>query len=253
MTLISIKKTAVVEPAPTGTVSVYVDAADGHTKQVDEAGAIIDLTDGSAISSPNMANEVNITLTALRALTNYQLKTTYRITDASQGVVRVYVKSATELTATAMLEGTDSGTGSITAGQWGNYDLDGDVFTPTATSGTWTPIITGIVGAATVDIIGTSRYTQIGDTVTDVCAINVIMDAGQSLEEFDISMAVLPATNFANSIAVQAMWSATASISEYDTVEIRSTVATKLTHCSVTMNGTEINATFVMQRTYSIL
>ena len=130
MTLISIKKTAVVEPAPTGTVSLYVDAADDHLKQVDEAGAIIDLTDGSATSSPNMANEVNIALAALQALSTYPLKTTYRITDASQGVVRVYVKSTTELTATAMLEGTDDGTGSITAGQWGNYDLDGDVFTP---------------------------------------------------------------------------------------------------------------------------
>ena len=252
MTLISIKKTAVVEPAPTGTVSLYVDSADAHLKQVDDAGNIIDLTDGSAESSPNMANEVNITLTALRALTSYPLKTTYRITDASQGVVRVYVKSASELTATAMLEGSDDGS-TVTNGQWGNYDVTADVFTPDATSGTWTPVITNQVGAATINVIGTSRYTQIDDAVTDVCTINVVMDAGQSLEEFDISMAVLPATNFANSAAVQALWSAKSPISEYDTVEIRSTGATKLTHCSVTMNGTEINATFVMQRTYSIL
>jgi len=257
MTLISIKKTALVEPAPTGTVSLYVDSADSHLKQVDEAGAIIDLTDGSAISSPNMAQLINITLETLVVdVVNEGLinpKATYRITDASQGIIRVFGKSATELTATAMLEGTDSGTGSITAGQWGNYDLDADVFTPTATSGTWTPIITNIGGAATVDIIGVSRYTQIDDAVTDVCTINVVMDAGQSLEEFDISMAVLPDTNFANSAAVQALWSAKTAISEFDAVEIRSTGATKLTHCSVTMNGTEINATFVMQRTYSIL
>lgn len=134
MTLISIKKTAVVEPAPTGTVSLYVDSADSHLKQVDEAGAIIDLTDGSATSSPNMAQLINITLETLVVdVVNEGLinpKACYRITDSTQGIIRVWGKSATELTATAMLEGSDDGAGTVTNGQWGNYDVTTDVFTP---------------------------------------------------------------------------------------------------------------------------
>jgi len=172
MTLISIKKTAVVEAAPTGTVSLYVDSADSHLKQVDEAGAIIDLTDGSAIS---------------------------------------------------------------------------------AESGTWIPAITDQVGAATITVTGTSFYSQMGDVVTDSCTLVVTMDAGQSIEEFNLSCAVTPASNFGSVGAVSQIWSAKSPISEYDSVTIRASTGTKKTYVAIAMNGTEIEAILTIQRTYSIL
>ena len=132
MALISIRKTAAIEPSPTDTVSLYVDAADNHLKQIDENGNIIDLTDGSATSSPNAASLVNTTKAALVTLLGgglANIKATYRITDAADGIIRVTAKTASLLTATAMKEGSDNGTGTVTDGEWGNYDLDADVFT----------------------------------------------------------------------------------------------------------------------------
>jgi len=134
MALISIRKTAAIEPAPTDTVSLYVDASDNHLKQIDENGNIIDLTDGSAASSPNAASLVNTTKAALFTLLDdglANIKATYRITDATDGIIRVTAKTASLLTATAMKEGSDNGTGTVTDGEWGNYDLDSDVFTAT--------------------------------------------------------------------------------------------------------------------------
>jgi len=132
MALISIRKTAAIEPSPTDTVSLYVDASDNHLKQIDETGEIIDLTDGSATSSPNAASLVNTTKAALVTLLGgglANIKATYRITDATDGIIRVTAKTASLLTATAMKEGSDDGGGTVTAGEWGNYDLDADVFT----------------------------------------------------------------------------------------------------------------------------
>lgn len=77
---------------------------------------------------------VEVTVTSLKALLaagGLSIQTCYRILDAAQGTVRVYVQRKGRLTATAMLEGSDSGVGSIIAGEWGNYDLDADVFTAT--------------------------------------------------------------------------------------------------------------------------
>lgn len=205
MTLISIKKTAVVEAAPTGTVSLYVDSADSHLKQVDEAGAIIDLTDGSAISSPNMAQLINITLETLVVdVVNEGLinpKATYRITDAAQGVIRVFGKSATELTATAMLEGTDDGTGSITAGQWGNYDLDGDVFTPSATSGTWTPVASSVPVDGVVTFYN-GYYQRIGNIVSCGIRFNEITFPAGGALNFSVSLPIN--TTFANTNQIAA-------------------------------------------------
>ena len=169
MTLISIKKTAVVEPAPTGTVSLYVDSADSHLKQIDEAGTIIDLTDGSAIS------------------------------------------------------------------------------------GTWTPTVSGIVGAATVDIIGVSRYFQIGNTAVDTCTVYIIFDTLQITETFFIDMAIPPSSNFANAAQVLPIQSFKTPSSEVDSCTIKSASGAKTTQVEVKMNGAGLNSIFTIQRTYSIL
>ena len=255
MALISIRKTAAIEPAPTDTVSLYVDASDNHLKQIDENGNIIDLTDGSAASSPNAASLVNTTKAALVTLLGgglANIKATYRITDATDGIIRVTAKTASLLTATAMKEGSDDGGGTVTNGEWGNYDLDADVFTSgMASSGTWTPTISGIVGAATVEVFGTSRYFRIGNTVVDTCKINVVFDTGQSSEKFFVDMAIPPASNFANAAQVLPIQTPQSPSSEIDTITIRSQNGTKTTQVEMAMNGTALDCTFTVQRTYS--
>jgi hypothetical protein len=167
MALISIRKTAAIEPSPTDTVSLYVDAADNHLKQIDEAGEIIDLTDGSTTSSPNAASLIDITLETLVVdVVNEGLinpKASYRITDSAAGIIRVWGKSATELTATAMKEGTDDGSGSITAGEWGNYDLDADVFTPTIAYKEWVGLLNSTNGT---DMTITELNNNLGEAIT---------------------------------------------------------------------------------------
>ena len=255
MALISIRKTAAIEPSPTDTVSLYVDAADNHLKQIDENGNIIDLTDGSATSSPNAASLVNTTKAALVTLLGgglANIKATYRITDAADGIIRVTAKTASLLTATAMKEGSDDGAGTVTQGEWGNYDLDADVFTSSsATSGTWTPTISGIVGAATVEVIGTSHYFRIGNMVVDTCEINVIFDTGQSMDTFFVDMAIPPASNFANAVQVLPIQSFKSPSSDVDTITIRSQNGAKTTQVEMLMNGTALDCTFTVQRTYS--
>jgi len=122
-----------------------------------------------------------------------------------------------------------------------------------ATSGTWTPSITNQSGAATITVIGTSRYTQICSFVTYICRLSVEMDTGQSLEEFNLSCAVLPSTNFASARDIIPFWSAISSMPEFDTVFCGAVTSQKYGIVSVTMNGTAIAAEFTVQRTYSIL
>jgi hypothetical protein len=121
------------------------------------------------------------------------------------------------------------------------------------TNGTWTPSITNQSGAATITVIGTSRYTQVGSVVTDICRLSVEMDTGQSLEEFNLSCAVLPATNFASTRDIIPFWSAVSAISEFDTVNVGAVASQKYGLVQVTMNGTALTAEFTVQRIYSIL
>jgi hypothetical protein len=143
--------TALNQPAP----SAGVESVEGD---------VVDNTDpANPVISSDVATEVNITLAALRALSAYVLKTTYRITDSSQGVIRVFVKSTTLLTATAMKEGTDDGSGSITAGEWGNYDLDADVFTPTIAYKEWVGLLNSTNGT---DMTITELNNNLGEAIT---------------------------------------------------------------------------------------
>lgn len=121
------------------------------------------------------------------------------------------------------------------------------------TNGTWTPVITNQVGAAAIDVVGISRYTQIEDIVTDFCRLSVVMDTGQSLEEFNLSCAIEPATNFATTRDIMSLWSAQTAISEFDQVSIGAVGSQKYGVVSITMNGTAITAEIFVQRTYSIL
>ena len=197
MALISIRKTAAIEPSPTDTVSLYVDAADNHLKQIDEEGNIIDLTDGSATSSPNAASLVNTTKAALVTLLGgglANIKATYRITDAADGIIRVTAKTASLLTATAMKEGSDNGTGTVTAGEWGNYDLDADVFT--SGGGTYVPVVGGVALGGTVTVEGTSFYQRVGNIVMCSFRIRMIPNTGGAQERFDLTLPIEPAANF---------------------------------------------------------
>jgi len=174
MALISIRKTAAIEPAPTDTVSLYVDASDNHLKQIDENGNIIDLTDGSAASSPNAASLVNTTKAALFTLLDdglANIKATYRITDATDGIIRVTAKTASLLTATAMKEGSDDGAGTVTQGEWGNYDLDADVFT----SGNDLQTVTDSGNSTTNDIRILKPTIEIGDVLNEAAGFEILM------------------------------------------------------------------------------
>jgi hypothetical protein len=120
----------------------------------------------------------------------------------------------------------------------------------TPTSGTWTPTVSDIAGAATVEILGISTYQRIGNLITDTCRIIVQFDAGQSTDTFNLDLAIPPAANFINARQVTAIYSITSSIPEVDAINIQSLAASKLTAIPITGNGTALLITFVCQRTY---
>jgi len=122
-------------------------------------------------------------------------KACYRITDSAAGIIRVWGKSATELTATAMKEGSDDGS-TVTNGQWGNYDLDGDVFTPDATSGVYTPVVSNIIDGGTVTVEGSSFYQKIGNIVICSFRLRMTPNTGNYVERFNLTLPILPLANF---------------------------------------------------------
>jgi hypothetical protein len=240
MALISIRKTAAIEPSPTDTVSLYVDASDNHLKQIDETGEIIDLTDGSATSSPNAASLIDITLETLVVdIVNEGLinpKACYRITDSAAGIIRVWGKSATELTATAMKEGTDDGAGTVTAGEWGNYDLDADVFTSQgATSGTYTPTISDIASGSTITVLGDGFYHNIGGIVSG--AIFMRVEMASATEGFKFDFPIEP-TNVLLAYSVNYNWSTKTPTDEYTLIEIANYGGDKLGAVQIIAAGT---------------
>jgi hypothetical protein len=120
-------------------------------------------------------------------------------------------------------------------------------------SGTWTPVITGIVGAATIDIVGTSRYFKINDMVVDTCRFSIEMAAAQTSETFNLSCAVEPSTNFASARDIISIWSSVLSMPDVDVISVGAVSAQKYGVVSVTMNTAELISEFVVQRTYSAL
>jgi hypothetical protein len=126
--------------------------------------------------------------------------------------------------------------------------VDFDLAIPT--SGTWTPTVSDIAGAATVEILGISTYQRIGNLITDNCRISVQLDTGQSSETFNLDLAVPPAANFINARQVTAIYSIESSIPEVDAISIQSLTGSKLTAIPIIGNGTALLITFVCQRTY---
>jgi len=254
MALISIRKTAAIEPSPTDTVSLYVDAADNHLKQIDEAGTIIDLTDGSATSSPNAASLVNTTKAALVTLLGgglANIKATYRITDAADGIIRVTAKTASLLTATAMKEGSDDGGGTVTAGEWGNYDLDADVFT--SGGGTYVPVVSNIVSGGTVTVEGNAFYQKIGDIVTCSFRIRMTPDTGDDGERFDLTLPIEPNDNFsANNLVNGSMTMYAGTFGDINECNIKSATGGKHLDISIStiVTDTEVGVSIHVQ--YSI-
>jgi hypothetical protein len=117
-------------------------------------------------------------------------------------------------------------------------------------SGTWTPTVSDIAGAATVEILGISTYQRIGNLITDNCRISVQLDTGQSSETFKLDLAIPPAANFINARQVTAIYSIESSIPEVDAISIQSFTGSKLTAIPIIGNGTALLITFVCQRTY---
>ena len=87
-------------------------------------------------------------------------------------------------------------------------------------SGTWTPVISNQTGTATINITGTSRYSVINGICTDLCRLEVDMDTGQTLEDFNINCAVEPLTNFSSARDIIPIWSAQSVISDIDNISI---------------------------------
>jgi hypothetical protein len=120
-------------------------------------------------------------------------------------------------------------------------------------SSTWTPVITGIVGAATINIVGTSRYFKINDMVVDTCRFSIEMAAAQTTESFNLSCAVEPSTNFTSARDIISIWSSVSDMNEFETINSGAVSGQKYGVVSVTLNTAEITSEIIIQRTYSAL
>jgi hypothetical protein len=119
-------------------------------------------------------------------------------------------------------------------------------------SGTWTPVISNQSGTATIDIIGTSRYSIINGICTDLCRLEIEMDTGQTLEEFNITCAVEPSTNFVSARDITPIWSAQSSILDFDYVTIGAVNGEKYAIIGIETTSAAVQIEIVVQRTYSL-
>lgn len=144
---------------------------------------------------------VNITNAALNTLCSggtVNAKAMYRVTDAAQGVVRVWGKSSTQVSCAAFLEGSADGS-TYLEGEWGNYDLSVDLFAGQYPSGklTITPVITSANGSCgDMDIM----WTKQGNVITaHLFARDFVIDDTTTATTFTIdlaSTAIAPTSNF---------------------------------------------------------
>ena len=144
---------------------------------------------------------VNITNAALNTLCSggtVNAKAMYRVTDAAQGIVRVWGKSATQVSCAAFLEGSADGS-TYLEGEWGNYDLSVDLFAGQYPSGklTITPVVTSAAGSCgDMDIM----WTKQGNIITaHFFAREFTIEDTTTTTTFTIdlaSTAIAPASNF---------------------------------------------------------
>jgi len=139
----------------------------------------------AASVNPNTATVINITYAALTAAVTAGTliaKAQYRVTDAAQGIVRVWGVSASTLSASAFLEGL-SDNSNYFPGAWGNYDVGADIFTADliTESGTYTPVASDEIN---LDSIAPrpSYYTRVGNIVTIQGRVNYAPTAAGSVE-----------------------------------------------------------------------
>jgi len=119
----------------------------------------------AASVNPNTATVINITYAALTAAVTAGTliaKAQYRVTDAAQGIVRVWGVSASTLSASAFLEGL-SDNSNYFPGAWGNYDVGADIFSSIIPYTEWTAIVISTDGSdLTYDVL----YNSIGESIT---------------------------------------------------------------------------------------
>jgi hypothetical protein len=126
----------------------------------------------------------------------------YRVTDAAQGVVRIWGKSATQASCAAFLEGSADGS-TYLEGAWGNYDLSVDLFTPQYPSSLET-IVPTVTGSGSVDDFSV-MFTKQGNTVTAIGfsrSFNVADTETTTTVALTIPAAYAPAVNFTGGFQV---------------------------------------------------
>jgi hypothetical protein len=122
------------------------------------------------------------------------------------------------------------------------------------TSGTWTPVISNVAGAATVTIpSGPSYYTRVGDIVTEAFDVSCAMDTLQTTETFNVSTAILRDTDFADDKSVRGTWSVfETNLSDITFISIASESPTKL--ISITIDTiANANVTIQLNHQYSLV
>jgi hypothetical protein len=119
-------------------------------------------------------------------------------------------------------------------------------------NGTWTPVISNQTGTATINVIGTSRYSIINGICTDLCRVSVEMDTGQTIEEFNITCAVEPSTNFSSARDITPIWSAFSVVSDIDYISIGAVGAEKYAIIGIETTSAAVQIEIVVQRTYSL-
>jgi hypothetical protein len=119
-------------------------------------------------------------------------------------------------------------------------------------SGTWTPVISNQSGTATINVIGTSRYSIINGICTDLCRLSVEMDTGQTLEDFNITCAVEPLTNFVSARDIIPIWSTFLVFSDINSINIGAVGAEKYAIIAIETTSAAVQIEFIVQRTYSL-
>jgi hypothetical protein len=119
-------------------------------------------------------------------------------------------------------------------------------------SGTWTPVISNQTGTATINVIGTSRYSIINGICTDLCRLSVEMDTGQTLEDFNITCAVEPSTNFSSARDIIAIWSTVLVISDIDRISIGAVNGEVYGVIAIEATSAAVQIEIIVQRTYSL-
>jgi hypothetical protein len=120
------------------------------------------------------------------------------------------------------------------------------------TSGTWIPVVSNVAGAATINVADNAYYTKVGDIVTETFEINVQMDALQIEETFNVSTAILRATDFPDGKGIRGTWSLIdTAASSVSNVTIISVGLTKLIEVSITTNP-EAKANIQLNHQYTL-